>query len=254
MATPHVTGAVARYLQAHPAATAAQVSTAIVGAATGGVVKDRLGSPDRLLFVASADAPKTASAPTGVSSSRSDKAKTVTLRWSPPASNGGARITGYRIVRSGKDAAGHTSATANVGSGTRSYTFTKLKPGTTYTLTVRARNQMGLGGSATSKASLTALPGKPKIRSAKSGSTRDKKTSVYVKWSKPSSGGPVKHYVITATRTTTGSVKTLTVSSRSRSATVKGLKKNARYVLRVRAANDSGKGATSKWKHSVKAR
>jgi subtilisin family serine protease len=52
MATPHVTGAAARYLAANPSATPAQVQAAIVGAATSGVVGNPgAGSPNRLLFV-----------------------------------------------------------------------------------------------------------------------------------------------------------------------------------------------------------
>jgi subtilisin family serine protease len=251
MASPHVTGAVARYLETHPSATPAQVGAAITSSATGGVVGDRAGSPDRLLYLYS---PKTASAPTSVTANRSDKAKTATVGWVPPKTDGGMAVTGYRLIRTGKDAAGRGSVSVDVAAGARTYTFAGLKAGTTYTLSVQGRNPMGLGSAASIKTTITALPGKPKITSAKSGSTRDKKTSVYLKWSRPASGGAVKHYVITATRTTTGSVKTVTASSSSRSATIKGLKKNARYVLRVRATNDSGNGATSKWAHSVKAR
>jgi len=53
MAAPHVTGAVARYLEDHPTATPAQVSAAIVDAATPGVVGGAgAGSPNLLLHVA----------------------------------------------------------------------------------------------------------------------------------------------------------------------------------------------------------
>ena len=51
MASPHVAGAATLYLQQHPAATPAQVATALTGSATGGVVLDAgIGSPNRLLF------------------------------------------------------------------------------------------------------------------------------------------------------------------------------------------------------------
>jgi len=54
MATPHVAGAAAIYLAANPAATPAQVSSAIVSAATTGVVSSPgSGSPNRLLYVGS---------------------------------------------------------------------------------------------------------------------------------------------------------------------------------------------------------
>ncbi|MEV6631124.1 S8 family peptidase [Actinoplanes sp. NPDC051470] len=52
MATPHVAGAAALYLAAHTSATPAQVSAAIVGGATTGVVgSPGSGSPNRLLHV-----------------------------------------------------------------------------------------------------------------------------------------------------------------------------------------------------------
>jgi subtilisin family serine protease len=50
MATPHVAGAVARYLQSRPDATPAQVSTAVLGAATRGAVKVTVPTPNLLLY------------------------------------------------------------------------------------------------------------------------------------------------------------------------------------------------------------
>jgi hypothetical protein len=50
MAAPHVTGAVAQWLQAVPNSTPASVRTALLGAATEGVVGNALGSPNLLLF------------------------------------------------------------------------------------------------------------------------------------------------------------------------------------------------------------
>lgn len=51
MATPHVAGAAALYLQANPAATPAQVSSALTGGATPNVVTNAgTGSPNKLLY------------------------------------------------------------------------------------------------------------------------------------------------------------------------------------------------------------
>src|SRR5205814_450675 len=67
----------------------------------------------------------------------------VSLTWAPPASNGGAAITGYNVYRG--TSAGGESATpiaANV-AGT-SFTDTGLVNGTTYYYTVAAVNAAGL--------------------------------------------------------------------------------------------------------------
>jgi aqualysin 1 len=52
MATPHVTGAAALYLETHPTASPAEVTSSIVAAATQGVITGLgTGSPNRLLFI-----------------------------------------------------------------------------------------------------------------------------------------------------------------------------------------------------------
>jgi aqualysin 1 len=50
MASPHVAGAAALYLESYPQATATQVASAIIGAATTGVITSPSGSPNRLLY------------------------------------------------------------------------------------------------------------------------------------------------------------------------------------------------------------
>jgi subtilisin family serine protease len=51
MASPHVAGAAALYLQGHPTASPSTVSSAINGGATTGVVSNAgTGSPNRLLY------------------------------------------------------------------------------------------------------------------------------------------------------------------------------------------------------------
>eukprot|EP00741_Cyanophora_paradoxa_P015826 tig00020904_g15279.t1 len=50
MATPHVSGVAALYLQANPTATPAQVTAALTGVATPNVVTDVMGSPNVLLY------------------------------------------------------------------------------------------------------------------------------------------------------------------------------------------------------------
>ncbi|MFN7928453.1 MAG: S8 family peptidase [Blastocatellia bacterium] len=50
MATPHVTGTAALYLETHPTATPAAVSAAILGNATAGRISDPAGTPNLLLY------------------------------------------------------------------------------------------------------------------------------------------------------------------------------------------------------------
>jgi subtilisin family serine protease len=144
MATPHVTGVVARYLQGHPKATPAQVTAALLTATTPQVVEDPMGAPNKLLYVADQPASKPG-APTRVTAAKSDRARTGTLTWSAPLSNGGKAITGYRVTRNGKDSTGAGPKTVLVPASTRSYTFARLRPGSRYTLSVSAVNSIGTG-------------------------------------------------------------------------------------------------------------
>lgn len=58
MATPHVTGAAALYLQSHPSATPSQVSSALTSNATSGVISGvGSGSPNLLLYVGDGSTP-----------------------------------------------------------------------------------------------------------------------------------------------------------------------------------------------------
>jgi PKD repeat protein len=58
MATPHVTGAAALYLETNPTASPATVAAALINNATTGVVKSAgSGTPNRLLYTGSEPAP-----------------------------------------------------------------------------------------------------------------------------------------------------------------------------------------------------
>ena len=154
MASPHVAGIVARYRQAHPGDSPAQVTAGVLAAATPGEVSDPQGAPRLLAYAA------------------------------PPAG----------------------------------------------------------------------LPGKTVIKSASSGSTSGKTVSVTGRWGKPTSGGAVTKYYVTAIRKSNGAKKTVAVSSSVRSKKITGLKKNAKYVVRVYAKNATGIGPNSKTSNTVKAR
>ena len=63
---------------------------------------------------------------------------TITVSWSPPASNGGSAITGYRVTES-------PGASQTVGAGVLSVTYVNTSRHTTYTFTVVAINAVGAG-------------------------------------------------------------------------------------------------------------
>ena len=119
----------------------------------------------------------------------------VSLTWAPPASNGGAAITGYNVYRG--TSAGGESATpiaANV-AGT-SFTDTGLVNGTTYYYTVAAVNSAGVSPksnetSATPASVQATVPSAPQSLTAKGASG-----SVSLSWAAPSSNGgsPVTGY------------------------------------------------------------
>lgn len=85
-------------------------------------------------------------APTGLTASAGNGS--VTLRWSAPAENGGAEITGYQItVDDGRDAIAAGAVT--------SYTVSGLTNGKTYSFTVAAVNSAGTGAAS---AAVSAVP------------------------------------------------------------------------------------------------
>jgi hypothetical protein len=61
-----------------------------------------------------------------------------TLSWTPPTSDGGSPITGYRVTRDGTDAYGTGVWTTVIPASSRAFTFLSLNWGTTYNLSVQA--------------------------------------------------------------------------------------------------------------------
>ncbi|HSU35612.1 MAG TPA: S8 family serine peptidase [Propionibacteriaceae bacterium] len=98
------------------------------------------------------------------------------------------------------------------------------------------------------------LPGKTVIRKASSGSTSGSLVSLTARWAKPATGGAVAKYYVTAIRKSTGTKKTVIVSSATLSKKITGLRKNASYVIRVYARNATGNGVNSSLSNTIKAR
>ena len=250
MASPHVAGVVALYLQQNPSSTPANTATTIANAATRSVVGNAgTGTPNRLVYSADfAAAPNSvSSAPTGLAAVGYDQS--VRLAWTAPAFNGGTAITDY-IVEYAAPPAGSNALVWNVfndGISTSSVTtVTGLTNGITYQFRVSARNAVGespasasvLGtpvykGVPDAPRSLTAVPGR---------------LLVTMSWLAPLSNGgiPITDYVIESS-TDDGATwaRIPDAVSTATSATLSGLVGNTQYLFRVRAVNSAGTGAAS---------
>ena len=171
-------------------------------------------------------------APRDLSATVSDRR--VELRWTAPASNGGAAILRYEYELDGDGIWTPTGGTA-----TRT-TVRNLTNGQSYDFRVRAVNRVGAGTesssqSATPTATLAA-PDTPTGLNATPGNQR-----VVLNWVQPSGGAALTHYEYeldgSNTWTSTGSTAPTT--------TVMGLTNGQSYAFRVRAVNSAGASAAS---------
>ena len=242
MATPHVTGIAARYLQSNPSATPAQVTSAVLAAATPNVVLDPVGSPNRLAYVS--PPVSLPSIPTDVRVNKSNATKSGFIAWSPPATDGGSPITGYRVTRNGTDSVGNGPQSVVVSAGTRTKSFTLLKPGGTYTMTVRAITAAGDGPAASGNITLAAVaPGIPTTVSV----VRNDSTKIgSIRWSPPTSDGGSAITGYRVTRNGTDSAgngpQSIVVSATSRSRSFSKLVAGRTYTLTVSAITAVGTG------------
>jgi hypothetical protein len=173
-------------------------------------------------------------APTGVSAVAGNAQATVS--FTPPASNGGATISGYTIT----PYVGATAQAPRTAAGSPA-TVTGLTNGTTYTFTVSATNSVGSGpASAPSNAVTPAtVPGTPTGVSAVAGNAQ-----ATVSFTPPVSNGgaTITGYIVTpyigatAQPSTTGTASPVTVTSLTNGTT---------YTFRVAATNSAGTGPAS---------
>ncbi|CAB4559577.1 MAG: S8 family serine peptidase [Actinobacteria bacterium] len=246
MAAPHVAGVAALYLAANTAATPAQVSTAILNAATRGIISNAgTGSITSLIYSASFE-PAPVSVPSVPNSLRGTAANgAVALTWNAPSSNGGAPITDYTVEFSATN--GSTWTTVNDGVSTStSLTVNNLTNFQQYLFRVSAVNSVGTG-SAT--ASITVTPTLPGLPSAPlSLVTTVGRERVGLSWSTPvtNGGGTITDYVI-ETSINNGTTWTVYNDGVSilRSAVLAPLVANTQYLIRVSAVNGAGVGAPS---------
>lgn len=187
-------------------------------------------------------------APTSVTTSIDNTARSATIRWAPPTNTGGTPITGYTVARNGHDSSGSGPWSTNVPATTRSFTFTKLVPGPLYTLTMRAVTRNGAGTIASKTVTITvALPGAP-IASPTAVRLDWATDSATINWAPPTDHGgrPITRYIVGHNgldRTGVGPWST-TLPATARSFTFTKLGPNGDTVT-VRAVTAAGAGPTA---------
>ena len=181
-------------------------------------------------------------APTALGSTQT--ATTATLTWSPPASDGGSPVTGYRVARDGTDSHGTGAWSTTVPASTRSYSFGSLRSGATYHLTVQAINVHGTG----TASSLTVVMAKaaPTAPTTVSATKSDTAHTATLTWVAPASdgGSAITGYRVARDGTDshgTGAWST-TVPATTRSYSFGSLRPGATYHLSVQAINAVGTG------------
>ena len=187
-------------------------------------------------------------APSGVAATAGNASATV--RWTPPADNGGSAITGYTVnayVGANTTVFKHQTAAA----GATSLVVTGLTNGTAYTFTVAATNAAGTGAFSARSVAVTpgTVPGAPVIGTAVAG-TAGGPIEATAKWAPPAAtgGSAITGYRVTALRMSGGTVLSSTVStdqpaaSRSLDMT---LPVAGNYRFTVQAINAAGAGAAS---------
>lgn len=241
MATPHVAGVVALYLQKNPTASVATITADITANATQNIVTGSLSGAfnDELNMsflnvvvppgVTAPDAPTALNATPATSS--------VGLSWTAPVNDGGSAITGYKVEYKTAAAATYSSVTV---AGT-STTISGLAGATSYNFRVSAVNVAGASAptAVTTVSTTASVAGAP---------TALKSASIYsnqfvLSWTAPASNGgsAITSYRVEKLAGTWATVG----SSATTSYTVTGLTASTATTYRVIAVNAVGDSAAS---------
>ncbi|HSZ31133.1 MAG TPA: fibronectin type III domain-containing protein, partial [Pseudonocardiaceae bacterium] len=189
-----------------------------------------------------AASPVAPSAPQSLAATAGDGS--VSLTWQPPASNGGANITGYNIYRGTAAGQEGTTPVGTTNGTTLGFTDTGLANGTTYYYTVKAVNSAGTSAAsnevnATPAAVTATVPTPPQSLTATGG-----EGSASLSWSAPSSNGgsPITAYDIYRGTTAGGEGSTPVGTTNGTTLTFNdpGLTNGTTYFYTVKAVNAVG--------------
>ena len=182
-------------------------------------------------------------APSGLAATADGEAE-IDLSWRQPSSDGGSRVTSYRIEVS-EDGSNWSVLEADTGSSRTSYTHRGLTGGSTRHYRVSAINSVGAGpASNTDNATTVNAPGAPSGLAA----TADGEAEIDLSWRQPSSdgGSRVTGYRIEVSEDGSGwSVLEADTGSSRTSYTHQGLTGGSTRHYRVSAINSAGTGPPS---------
>ncbi|CDZ78394.1 Fibronectin type III domain protein [Legionella massiliensis] len=192
------------------------------------------------LVIFSAIAKTVPNAPTNITTQPANS--TVTLSWTPPANDGGSKITGYIATSS---PAGLTCSAKDA----TKCAITNLTNGTAYTFTVKAINEIGMGPD-----SFPSGPTTPATRPSAPESVTAAATNAaaLLNWTKPTTdgGAAITSYLITPYIGTKAQVA-ITFKSNALTTTIKGLNNDTAYTFTVSAINAMGAGGPSTHSNEV---
>ena len=171
----------------------------------------------------------------------------ITLAWEAPTSDGGERITGYSIQRSGAEDGPWHIIRPNTGSTATTFTDTGLRPAAVYWYQVRAINSVGAGqwSFKVSKETYPEAPGAPVGLTARAVGT----SRIDLSWSAPrnTGGAPILGYRIEASDDERKTWRIIRRNTNSKGTTFSdvNLEPATRRYYRVAAINTAGTGPYS---------
>ncbi len=180
----------------------------------------------------------------------------IDLSWSPPASDSGSAITGYRIEVSNTGTSGWSVLAANTGSTDTEYSHTGLTPDTTLHYRVKAINGVGSGAPSNVDRATTdpRVPDAPANLTA-TADAQNGQSQINLRWSPPDydGGSPVTGYrvEVSANGGTSWSPLVNNTNSVATSYLHRGLAPGTTRHYRVYAINKVGPGAASNVDHAT---